>query len=101
MIKSKKITNAARGENCLINIAGVCHNNTETTVFCHFPSEDHGMSRKSSDISGAFGCADCHDVVDGRVKGTDYDGQTDNFYMRRAQTRTIHRLFDLGIIKLG
>lgn len=100
MIRSKKITGAARGEDCLINIAGVCHNNTETTVFCHFPDESHGTSRKSSDISGAFGCSDCHDAVDRRVGGTDYD-LNEGFYMRRAQTRTIHRLFELGILKLG
>ncbi|PHR99242.1 MAG: hypothetical protein COA78_25195 [Blastopirellula sp.] len=99
MIRSKKITGAARSEDCLINIAGVCHNNTETTVFCHFPDESHGTSRKSSDISGAFGCSDCHDRVDGRVRGSDFDDNKD-FYMRRAQTRTIHRLFELEILTI-
>lgn len=100
MIRSKKITNAARSENCLINIAGICQNKTETTVFCHFPDESHGIGRKSSDISGAFGCSACHDVVDGRVRSSDYDNHME-FYKRRAQTRTIHRLIELGVLKIA
>ena len=100
MIRSNKITNAAKGEDCLINIAWVCNKSPDTTVFCHFPSEDHGISRKSSDISGGFGCSACHDAVDGRHRGSDYDDNKD-FYLRRAQTRSIHRLFELGVIKLG
>ena len=100
MIRSKKITSAARGQQCQIQIAGVCNNNPDTVVFCHFPDESHGIAQKASDASGAFGCSACHDAVDGRVKSDEW---RDNklFYMRRAQTRTIHKLFELGVLKIA
>lgn len=99
MIRSKKITNAAKGEECVINIAGVCQYNSETTVFVHFPDESHGMAIKADDISGAFGCDSCHGIVDrrdGRWKSFESDR---DFYMRRAQTRTIRRLIEKGVLK--
>ncbi|HBN16159.1 MAG: hypothetical protein CMQ46_05655 [Gammaproteobacteria bacterium] len=99
MIRSKKITDAARGQQCLINIAGVCNYDPETAVFCHFPDESHGTSLKSDDISGGFGCSDCHDVVDGRVKSDEWRAHK-LFYMRRAQTRTIRALFEMGVIQI-
>ena len=46
------IRKAAKGEQCTLNIAGVCNYNPETVVFCHFPSETHGMGLKSDDLSG-------------------------------------------------
>lgn len=100
MIRSKKITNAARGEECLINISGICNYNSETTAFLHFPDESHGVAIKSDDISGAFGCSACHDIVDRRDNRWQSYEQDRDFYMRRAQTRTIRRLFELGVYKL-
>lgn len=49
------IRKAAKGEQCTLNIAGVCNYNPETVVFCHFPSETHGMGLKSDDLSGVSG----------------------------------------------
>ena len=33
------IRKAAKGEECTLNIAGVCSYDPETVVLCHFPSE--------------------------------------------------------------
>lgn len=98
-IKSKKIREAAKGQQCTFNIAGVCNYNPETVVFCHLPSETGGMALKSSDLCGAFGCSACHDVVDGRVYNFDYkdDGW---FYNFRANNRTIQKLFEMGVISI-
>jgi len=101
MIRSKKITQAARGEPCTLCIAGACHGGTETTVFCHFPDETHGMGHKSCDLSGGFGCVTCHAIIDGRV-GYQWGGPDEKqWYMRRSQTRTMRRLFELGVIQIA
>lgn len=63
-----KLTKSAKGRDCTIQIYPYCNMNSETTVFCHAPSEDKGMSRKSPDWWGAYGCSTCHDIVDGRMK---------------------------------
>ena len=96
-MRSKKITDAAKGEQCTLQIVGVCNGNPETVVFCHFPDESHGMAKKADDISGGFGCFACHQVVDYVVVDFDYQ-ENSNWYMRRSQTRTMRRLFERGIL---
>lgn len=92
------IRKAAKGEQCTLNIAGVCNYNPETVVFCHFPSETHGMGLKSDDLSGGFGCSSCHDVIDGRLH-IKLSREDKEFYMRRSQFRTLLKLIDKGIVK--
>lgn len=61
-----KITESARGEMCQIRIVGVCNHNPETTVWCHASgsASGKGIGMKSPDILGAYGCFNCHAVVD-------------------------------------
>ena len=66
--RSKRIRDAARGQSCAIRLPGVCSYDDTTTVFCHFSYASSGMGMKPSDLSGSFGCAACHSVVDGRTK---------------------------------
>lgn len=89
--KTTPIRASAKGEDCTLNIAGVCNYNPETTVFCHFPSEDKGMGIKSSDFSGGYGCSSCHDLIDGRSNIELPEG-TKEWYMRRSTYRTFKRL---------
>lgn len=98
-IESSKLRKAAEGQACTLNIAGVCNYRPDTSVLCHLPDETHGMSQKSDDLSSAIGCSSCHDVIDGRVK---YDWQPGEkeFYMRRAQVRTLKVFQDMGLIKI-
>mgnify|MGYP002712023966 FL=1 len=93
------IRKAAKGEDCTLNIAGVCNYNPETVVLCHFPSETHGMGLKSNDLSAGFGCSACHDVIDGRSH-INLSREDKEFYMRRSQFRTMRRLEELGIISV-
>ena len=67
-LRSRKYRDGSRGQHCKLRIAGVCEDNRETTVFCHFPDRHYGKSQKASDTSGADGCQRCHDVMDRRVK---------------------------------
>ena len=99
-IVCKKARNSARGEDCTFNIVGVCNSNPETTVLCHLPDETKGMGMKADDISAAYGCSSCHDVVDQRVYDFDYASMAD-WYMRRAQTRTLRRMIATGVVKFG
>lgn len=99
-IVSKKLRNSARGEDCTLNIVGVCSYNPETVSLCHLPDESHGMGRKSDDISAAYGCDMCHAVIDGRVPHIWEDGEKE-FYMRRGMVRTWRKAIERGLIKIA
>ena len=62
-----KIRQSARGEDCTIRIPGVCNFNPETVVLCHPNTHRAGKGKglKAADELGAYGCSDCHAVVDG------------------------------------
>jgi len=104
-IRSKKIRESARGENCTLKIAGVCNYDPETTILAHLPDESHGMAMKSDDISACYCCSSCHDILDMRVQISPKD-QLDwldsrEFYMRRAQTRTLRRMIEKGLVAIN
>lgn len=82
--KSKKLRNSAKGQQCTLNIAGVCNYNSETTVLCHINTMGGAMGAKSDDFSACFGCSDCHYHLDTH-KLTELD---ELFYTRRAMVRT-------------
>jgi hypothetical protein len=92
-IRSKRITQAAKGEACT-----VCGSNDGTTVFCHLNESwaGKGIGQKADDIAGFFGCFDCHISYDepgtfGRKILRDLD-------IMRAMYRTWRILWDKGII---
>jgi len=98
-IQSKQIRDSAAGEPCTFQIPGVCNGNWSTTVLCHLPDESHGWARKADDLSSGFGCSACHDVIDGRVPHQFEPGEND-WYMRRANIRTLRRMRDLGLLEI-
>ena len=52
-----------------MRLVGACNHDPATTVWSHLPGidGDRGMGIKSLDLCGAYACATCHDVVDGRA----------------------------------
>ena len=55
--------------------------NDGTVVLCH-PNGlgmGKGLSQKGHDL-GAYGCASCHSLYDGRVKGWSEDEKVNEFY---------------------
>lgn len=66
-IRSRAVTNSARGRSCTLRIPGVCRDESETVVFAHLPSITHGLAYKSDDFWGVYGCARCHAVLDGQT----------------------------------
>jgi len=58
----------AKGRPCMIRLPG-CDGGGETTVLAHYRlSGTCGVGQKPPDTNGAFACAHCHDVCDGRIK---------------------------------
>lgn len=98
-IKSQPMRDAAKGEDCTLNIARVCNYNPETTVLSHLPDESNGMGTKSDDISSCFACLSCHQLIDspGDIRLTSEERE---WYMRRAQNRTMRRMLAKGIMTI-
>ena len=97
--KYQKLRDSARGEDCTLQIHPYCNGNPETTVLCHLPSGS-GMGQKSPDWFAAYGCSNCHDIIDGRrdiVSSVLYDIEG---IKNDALFRTWNRMIDKGLIKI-
>ena len=99
-----KITDSARGEDCLIRIIGVCNRDPATTVACHEPAGS-GLACKYPDTEIAYGCSACHDEVDGRTRYKNNgnpvytrDSIMLSFYQGARRTRII--LIEKELIKI-
>jgi len=67
--KMTPIRKAARGQECTLQLLGVCNGDSSTVVLCHSNrlADGKGMGLKAPDTAACFGCSACHDVLDGRV----------------------------------
>ncbi len=95
----KKLMDAARDEECTLNLQGVCNYSPETVVACHLPDGTGGSNKLTGPLSVAFGCHDCHAIIDGRNESHLFNDHDLEFYMRRGMMRTMTRLVDRGILK--
>ena len=76
----------AQGKPCQVRLPG-CDGGGETTVLAHYRLSPYsGMGIKPPDIMGAWCCAKCHDLADGRKK---YDG--DRMAVRLAHCEGVLR----------
>lgn len=87
------------GEECTLQIPGVCNGNPETTVLCHLDLlSQSGMGFKCSDMSAAYGCSSCHDAMDGRngvlVQSLWIE------HAGKAIARTHIRMIEKGVLKV-
>ena len=94
-----KLTEAARGQDCTLQIHPYCNGNPETVVGCHINCEDKGWSLKSPDWWLVDGCSSCHDVIDGRMK-TDLSSEEVQNCVMRGLYRTIKRRIEQGLISV-
>lgn len=102
--RNKKLTNAARGQECTFQIPGVCIGGTETTVACHSPLLEDRKGTKAPDHAIAFGCRACHDVIDLRKKESEsfagwMANEDQRYYFHRGMVRTLANLIERGVIK--
>ncbi len=92
---SKKITNSARGQECLVR-SKLCNQDSSTTVFAHLGGA--GMATKHSDILGCYACSDCHRLIDGDYQG--YSPAAVQTMEYEAIFRTQQKLLDDGVLKI-
>ena len=97
-VKSKKITNSAKGEDCTLRIYGVCNFNSTTTIPAHM--NGGGMGYKHHDIHMCYACSDCHDWLDGRVDYHSTEDWMKKAEFGRAMVETQSKLIQKGLIKL-
>ncbi|EOY5688468.1 DUF1364 domain-containing protein [Salmonella enterica subsp. enterica] len=72
-MKKVDLRKQARGRECTVRVPGHCNFNPETSVLAHYRlAGTCGASCKPDDMQGAIACNGCHDVIDGRVKTTEY-----------------------------
>lgn len=95
MTHSPTIRRAAAGQDCTLQIAGVCNRDPSTTVACHLSTG--GMAMKCSDLDVAFACSACHDALDRRVRSEEMEEHR-HWYTRRAHVRTLDKLVAMGIL---
>ena len=63
-----KIRRSARGKMCTLQIYPHCNNEVETTVLCSLNTSRERDGSQVIDYFAVYGCSDCHNVIDGRVK---------------------------------
>ena len=84
-----------------MQIAGQPCAGPETTVYAHIPLPDNsGMGMKPDDVCGAYACAICHDLLDGRRPGLSKDSADWYFYALRGMARTMRAMYESGIITI-
>lgn len=96
-IKSKKLRDSARNQDCTLRLVGVCNFNDETTILCHV-GVMAGMGTKSSDNMAVFGCSSCHDVIDGKTSYSVTDNPDIHHDIIRAIGETQQIWIDKGLM---
>lgn len=90
-VRSKKIMNSAKGEDCALRLPGVCNFNPETTVAAHI-GRVRGMGHKCSDICIVYACSDCHREIDSHGRAEYADD------VNRAWEETLNKLMDKKLV---
>jgi len=93
-----KITESARGEDCLVYAPGVDWHNKDTVVYSHLNGA--GMGRKNSDLFGCYACYHCHAWLDKEWARWHTREDRDNVH-NAAIIRTQIKLLEKGLIKIG
>jgi hypothetical protein len=96
-----KLTESARGQPCQIRVPSYCSGNPETVVACHYRlAGTCGVGMKPPDFLIAFGCAACHDCVDGRIR-TNYTRDELRLMHCEGVMRTQILLHKAGLLSEG
>jgi hypothetical protein len=93
--KMTPIRASARGEDCTLQIPGVCNRNPETVVWAHSNNyvDGKGAGKKARDEEGCYSCFACHAFYDGGYANAGWDRlAVDSLFNRaRALSREILR----------
>lgn len=98
-MKSNKLRQSAKGQDCLVRIPNVCNHNPETVILAHTGSNS-GMGMKSSDLEAAYCCSSCHDVADFRVRTNEFTRTEIRLMLKEGAERTRKMWVDNGWLKV-
>ena len=100
MYRNKKLLNAARGQQCQIQIDDVCNGNPDTVVAAHSNQLQHGkgMGIKSHDCYVAWACSNCHFEID---QGSKLSRQEKDEYWQIGFQKTILQMFLQDIVSVN
>lgn len=96
--RNRALLDTANGQDCTLMFAHSAGHDPKTTVACHSNQSIHGKGKsiKAHDCYIAYGCANCHSILD-------TDGITSREYRNgrfaNAMAATRFRMFDRGIIR--
>jgi hypothetical protein len=93
-LRSQRLRDSARGQQCTLQIPGVCSQNPETTVLAHLDGEEKGVGLKVDDYLGCFACSSCHSAIDGHKLSL----EEKLWYEHRALRRTLKRWVSMGLL---
>lgn len=98
--RSAALLRLARGQDCQVQISGVCNGNAETVVAAHANWSDYGkgMSCKAHDWAVAWACSACHAEIDSGSRLSKAERQE---HWHRGFLRTLHLCFQNGYIKVA
>ena len=94
MLRSKKIKNSARDEDCSLRL-GEC-SSPETVILAHI-GKSRGVGIKCSDYFAVYACSTCHDIIDGRAK-SQFTKDELNSEKLRALEETQGKLVNKGLM---
>lgn len=97
-LSATKLRKLARGRECQVRIPGVCNGDPATTVLAHL--NGGGMGMKRSDLSGAWACSSCHDVIDGRAQAAIFSRTEVQLMHLEGVVRTLETLEIEGVIRV-
>lgn len=94
-----KIRKSARGQDCQVQLYGICNGNPETVVFAHYRKGGlGGIGMKPKDLFGAYACSACHDELDRRTRKMESDFVDHEFLQAVIRTQSI--LLANGLVKI-
>lgn len=93
---SQRLRDSAKGQECTLQLTGICNRHPDTTVLAHLPSAVKGVANKGDDWHAIFACADCHRHMDLKLG---FPLMAD--YQLRALQRTQKIWFELGLLSVA
>jgi Protein of unknown function (DUF1364) len=93
---SQTLRDSAKGQDCTLQLPGVCNHDPATTVLAHLPSPVKGMGTKSDDFHAVFACSNCHTHMDMQRQHPTLPS-----YQLSALQRTQKFWFDNGLLTIA
>ena len=99
MYRSKRLLNAARGQDCTLQFDGICNGNPETTVAAHANGSRYGkgMGIKAHDCFIAWAYSSCHAELD---QGKKFSKEEKAYFWQVGFEKTLLKMFLDEIIEV-